>query len=211
MVAVNLDQTILSRVERKRMEARARIISAAAALVRERGADAVTIQDITNAADVGHGSFYLHFKSKHEVLLPIMVEAAAALDRRLQAAHVDVSDPAQIMATSARIMGYGIVRDELWQWFLQHSGLPGEDLRRTFGTFSERDFQAGLDSGRFQVADPKVARMFAFGGYVSVLLASFSTADPEAMIDSAVEALLRALGVEAHEAARLVKLSINHI
>ena len=60
-----------SRVARKRRAARERIVHEAERLMRERPIDEVTVGDITDAADVGHGTFYLHFKSKYAVLVPI--------------------------------------------------------------------------------------------------------------------------------------------
>ena len=51
----------LSRVARKKQETRARILAVSEELMRVRPIDQVTIKDITDAADVGHGSFYLHF------------------------------------------------------------------------------------------------------------------------------------------------------
>ena len=51
----------LSRVERKRRDARDRIIRQAESLMRNQPIDDITIQDITDAADIGHGTFYLHF------------------------------------------------------------------------------------------------------------------------------------------------------
>ena len=198
----------LTRVERKRQEARARIIDAAAALFRDRGVDAVTIQDITAAADVGHGTFYLHFKTKSEVLLPIMVEEAARLDARVQRHLQGSSDPAEILATSSRYIGARIVRDDLWRWLLRHSGVPSESLREAFGRFSERDYSAGLKSGRFVAADARTAAIYCFGGYVSVLLACLDADDPAPMIDQAAETMLRVLGVDAEEAAAIARLSI---
>jgi AcrR family transcriptional regulator len=38
------------------------------ALVLEQGYEAVTIQDITDRADLGRGTFYLHFKDKEEAV-----------------------------------------------------------------------------------------------------------------------------------------------
>ncbi|MCJ7533638.1 MAG: TetR/AcrR family transcriptional regulator, partial [Anaerolineales bacterium] len=37
-------------------------------LVLEKGYDAISIQDITERADLGRGTFYLHFKDKEEVV-----------------------------------------------------------------------------------------------------------------------------------------------
>lgn len=195
----------LTRVERKRLEARTRLVDAATALFRARGVDAVTIRDITAAADVGHGTFYLHFKSKPEVLLPIMVAEAAELDARIQQHLPPPRDPAEVLATSSRYIGSVVVRDELWRWFLRHSGLPSESMRQAFGEFTRRDFREGLASGRFTSADPATVATFVFGGYVSVLMAALDSEAPEAMIDQAAETMLRVLGVDDEEAREIAR------
>ncbi|NOX51315.1 MAG: TetR/AcrR family transcriptional regulator [Gammaproteobacteria bacterium] len=137
------------RVELKRMETRSRIIAATERLLSARPIDDVTLQDITQAAAIGHGSFYLHFKSKYEVLIPIVQARAAQVDGQLRTALAGNDDPAQIMAFSTRVMARMIVSDPLWRWFLSHSGVPVEEMRRAFGRFSNRDFQAG--AGQWEV------------------------------------------------------------
>ncbi len=195
----------LSRVERKRLEARARIVAAAGELFRARGVDAVTIQDITSAADVGHGSFYLHFKTKTDVLLSILIAHAAELDAQVQAALGHDADSALVLASSSRFIGRNILSDELWCWLLANSGVPSESLRAAFGRFSSRDLRAGLLSGRFKADDMKASAVFCFGGYVSVLLAAIGQKDAHAMIDLAAETMLRVLGIDAAEAAAIAR------
>lgn len=56
------------RRERKRRQTRERIEQAAMALFLERGFDATTIEDITEAADVSKRSFFDYFPSKEEVV-----------------------------------------------------------------------------------------------------------------------------------------------
>ncbi|MEM8767088.1 MAG: TetR/AcrR family transcriptional regulator [Pseudomonadota bacterium] len=201
----------LGRVARKRQEARVRLINAAARLFREQGVEAVTIGAITRAADVGHGSFYLHFKSKHEILLPIMMEDAAALDAKVQRALGAEADPAVILATSARYVGISMVRDPLWQWFLAEAGVPVETVRQAIGAFGTRDFKAGLARGRFQVGDLEATAVFLFGGYVSVLLAGIKAEDPERLINQAAAIMLRTLGLEREEAAEIAARPLEDI
>ena len=84
--------------------------------------------------------------------------------------------------------------------------LDGEKL---VGIVSERDYAKGLASGRFKPVDPEVTAIFGVGGFVSVLLACFEAADPDTMIDQAVETLLGVMGVEASEASRLARQPLS--
>lgn len=55
------------RVSRRRARTRERIFTEAMRLFAERGYDAVTVADITGAADIGKGTFFTHFPSKRDV------------------------------------------------------------------------------------------------------------------------------------------------
>lgn len=58
-----------SRRERRRAETRKRLFRAALRLFAARGVLATTVEDITEAADVGKGTFFNYFPSKEHVLL----------------------------------------------------------------------------------------------------------------------------------------------
>ena len=74
-----------SRSERRKAHTRQKLIDAARALLAEDGAAQASIQEITNAADVGFGSFYNHFESKTELfeaaVADVMEETGRVLDR----------------------------------------------------------------------------------------------------------------------------------
>jgi AcrR family transcriptional regulator len=57
-----------NRREKRRAETRERIIQHALRLFSERGVMATTVEDITNAADVGKGTFFNYFPSKEDIL-----------------------------------------------------------------------------------------------------------------------------------------------
>ncbi len=58
----------LSRRERKKAEQRQRIYETALRLIKAKGFDEVTVEQITEAADVGKGTFFNYFPSKMDVL-----------------------------------------------------------------------------------------------------------------------------------------------
>ena len=58
-----------SRRERKKARTRTEIYSAAMNLFLRRGFDAVTIEDICEAADVARATFFLHFRNKEALLV----------------------------------------------------------------------------------------------------------------------------------------------
>src|SRR5438105_9812722 len=61
-------QAFLSRRERRRTETRERLLEAALRLLSERDFDAVTVEMITEAADVGKGTFFNYFANKEAIV-----------------------------------------------------------------------------------------------------------------------------------------------
>ena len=80
-----------SRHERRRLRTRQLLIQSTLQLVLEEGYEAISIQDITDRADLGRGTFYIHFKDKEEVVWDAFQdifqdlerEAHRQLDRRM--------------------------------------------------------------------------------------------------------------------------------
>jgi AcrR family transcriptional regulator len=80
-----------SRHARRRAQTRSLLVRSALQLVLERGYEAITIQDITERADLGRGTFYIHFKDKEEAVWAAFQDlfqqleqsAHRQLDRRL--------------------------------------------------------------------------------------------------------------------------------
>ncbi len=59
----------------KLIENRQRILDAAARMFRERGFEAVTVSEVMKAADLTHGGFYNHFKSKDDLIAKTFAHA----------------------------------------------------------------------------------------------------------------------------------------
>ena len=90
------------RGERRKRETRSRLLGAALGLMAEKGMEAVAINEITEAADVGFGSFYNHFESKEAIYAALLdwvfEEFGDALDRLVR----DIADPAEVISVCVR-------------------------------------------------------------------------------------------------------------
>ncbi|MEO8607039.1 MAG: TetR/AcrR family transcriptional regulator [Chloroflexota bacterium] len=79
------------KVDRRKQRTRALLRDALIALILEKGYDAVTVQDITDRANLGRATFYLHYKGgKDELLLSMMAEIQAEIAQ--QAGPISESD-----------------------------------------------------------------------------------------------------------------------
>ncbi len=76
-----------NRRERRRVETRERIYRAALHIFAERGYLETTVEDITEAADVGKGTFFNYFPTKEHVLATYGEQRVAAIERALKKAH----------------------------------------------------------------------------------------------------------------------------
>lgn len=68
-----------NRTQRRLGQTRRKLTEAASALFSQKGIDATTIQDITDRADLGKGTFYRHFSTKEEVMLALIQNAVTRL------------------------------------------------------------------------------------------------------------------------------------
>ena len=80
MISAEPEAPISARGERRKAESRQRLMAAARRLFIERGYHATRPQDIARAADVGHGTFYLHFKDKRHCFFAFAEAAGAELE-----------------------------------------------------------------------------------------------------------------------------------
>ena len=93
-----------TRVERRKAQTRHKLIAAARAMLASDTAAQASIQEITDTADVGFGSFYNHFSSKAELFEAAVADVLDELGALLDQLSVDVDDPALAFARSVRLI-----------------------------------------------------------------------------------------------------------
>lgn len=87
--------------ERQKVETRARLYEAALELFRQKGFEAVQVDEIVRVAGVARGTFYLHFQGKDEVLEAFRENVERDLRERLEA----IERPESIAELFERIIG----------------------------------------------------------------------------------------------------------
>ncbi|MBV1854342.1 TetR/AcrR family transcriptional regulator [Catellatospora tritici] len=194
-----------SRLERRKAQTRQKLIAAARVMLAADTAAQASIQEITDAADVGFGSFYNHFSSKNELFTTAVDEVLEELGGLLDQLSVDVDDPALAFAQSVRLtLRLCRARPQTSAVLVRH-GMSYVDSTQGLSPRALRDIQAGMASGRFTVTEPVLARAAVAGAVLATL--HLSLTDPDRVDDTAcdqlAEQLLRMLGVPAEQAHTL--------
>ncbi|MBV9416400.1 MAG: TetR/AcrR family transcriptional regulator, partial [Solirubrobacterales bacterium] len=91
-----------NRQARRREATRAKLVEAAAGLFARQGVDTTRIQEITDEADVGFGSFYNHFPSKEALIEALLADTVAVQGAEIDALAAHLDDPAEIISAAHR-------------------------------------------------------------------------------------------------------------
>jgi AcrR family transcriptional regulator len=198
-----------NRLDRRKAHTRAALIRAAQGLIAE-GKTNVPILEITQAADVGMGSFYNHFETK-EQLFDAAVEAVIdAYGQLLDELTADIEDPAEVFACSFRLTGRLNRREPELSKVLLNNALRLLSHENGLAPRARRDIAAAVDAGRFDVEDLDVAVTMAAGALIALgqLLHDQPDRDVEETTDRITEHLLRMFGVQQRVARRISSLPL---
>lgn len=190
---------------RRRNQTRARLIGAAGHLFARQGVDATRINEITDEADVGFGSFYNHFKSKEEIVEAVLAETIATQGAAVAAVTHDLEDPAEVVATAHRHFVDLAGRDPDWGWLLVRLDATHNLIVQALGPFAERDIARGVKAGRFRIPNRRMAMLGAGGALLSVMREVLEGRAPKDAGVLHAEGVLRLLGVPPDEAAEVAR------
>jgi AcrR family transcriptional regulator len=201
-----------NRVARRKQRTRAALIAAAQTFIAA-GKLNVPVLELTQAADVGMGSFYNHFDSKEELFAAAVGEVLDLHGARLDKLIASMDDPAEQFACSFRLTGRLFRRRPQESAVLLSNGLPLLSADRGLAPRALRDIIAASEAGRFHVRDPEVALAIAGGSLLGMgqLLMAQPERDDAETADLFTEDLLRLFGMSAKEARRLCQLPLPDI
>ena len=189
-----------SRTEVRQRQTRLRLRQVAHDLIAAQGVDATTIQAITEAADIGFGTFYNYYPTKEalaEDVLDCLIHNLGVRNDLVTAA-LGETDPVRIVANSVRFVMRETVANPVYHWWFDHLELLVDRMRAGFGPFGMRDIRNAVDAGEYHLIadDPRLAWsqlvwMMAVGA--QDIIRGVHTIDDERCM---VEGVLRVMGVD---------------
>jgi TetR/AcrR family transcriptional regulator, transcriptional repressor for nem operon len=147
----------------EKAESRKRILDAAATRIREVGMDSVSVNELMQSANLTHGGFYGHFKSRSHLMVAAL-EQALADGETASAAHTGKRGSMTVKsivnsylspthrdnpATGCAIPTLG---GEIGRADPEIRAVMAEQLKRSFKTMEEALGQTGPDAKQFAVA-----------------------------------------------------------
>ncbi|GAB3150960.1 TetR/AcrR family transcriptional regulator [Amycolatopsis sp. NPDC004378] len=198
-----------SRLERRKARTRAALVRAAQALIAD-GRTTVSVLEITQAADVGLGSFYNHFETKEQLYRAAVEAALEAHGALLDELTTDLADPARVFAQSFRLTGRLHRRHPELSKVLLHHGLELATADHGLAPRARRDIEAAAQAGRFTVRDPELTMLTVAGAALGLgrLLHHQPGRDDAEATDQVTEDVLRMLGLPAAEAREMCELPL---
>lgn len=195
-----------NRSSRSRENTRRKLIEAAFTVMSEKGIDGTAIADITEAADVGFGSFYNHFSSKSEIASAVFAHRARELAAVTDIIARTEPDAAVAAAYSQKAFLTRVIDDPVWGWFMIRAHIALPEVDAAFSQQCEEAVRRGQAQGRFSVQCVDTAVSVLLSGLIGVSRWILSGRAPRSAMNDTVECLLRMLGVPPEEALRLSRL-----
>lgn len=161
----------LNRMERRRLQTRDQLQQAALELLVEVGYGDLTIKAVTDRADLGYGTFYLHFTDKDDIVWAVIHALAEAEQTRIDTLLADVPFPRREYLSWVMLFEYvANGRDTFAALFgSQGSARLLERYHTYLASLHERHLRSGLYSFALDLP-PEFVAQFLTGALVRLLL-----------------------------------------
>lgn len=197
---------------RRRLRTRAALLGAGRELLVE-GRTQASIEEITQRAGVGFGTFYNHFESKEQLFGGALFDVLDRYTDWLRSATGELDDPAEIFAASFRLTGRLAVANPGLLAPLLASGTEVLLVERGLRVSALEDLERGVAEGRFTAMRPDVLLMVVGGALLGLvrLLVTDPGSTSEDVIDDVAAAVLRMLGVSDADATAVVSRPVGDL
>src|SRR6185503_12227529 len=156
-----------NRFERRRGRTRRELLAAATTVLAEKGFHDTKISDIAAAADVGVGTFYLHFPDKETLFDAVVDETVTRLKATIDAARQAETSPiAAVRASNVAFFRFAHENREVFKIVFGHAAAYNDLIRRAQALFIadvEETIREGIACGAFAPLPPAVVAQAIIG------------------------------------------------
>jgi AcrR family transcriptional regulator len=156
-----------NRFERRKQRTRAELVVAATRVLGDKGLQATKIADIAAAADVGVGTFYLHFDTKEALYDALVEDAVQRMKAAIDAAREGIDDPvAESHAATGAMCRFARDNREVFKLVFGPTAAHHDVVRRAQAIFAEdieRTIRRGIERGVFGSVPPAIAAQAMVG------------------------------------------------
>ena len=178
-----------NRFERRRERTRRDLLAAATRVLAAKGFHRTKISDIAAAADVGVGTFYLHFPDKETLFDAVVEDTVRRLKETVDAARVKARGALEKI-TASNLAFFRFARDnrEVFKIVFGHAAAYEDLIRRAQRLFIadiEKTVREGIASGAFAPLPPAIVAQAVVGMATQVI--SWWTEHESVPIDSLID------------------------
>ncbi len=197
----------MGRRDRRKAEARQRLLAAAHQLIAEKGVSDLRIGDVTDRADLGFGTFYTYFESKDALIEAVVAEVLASLAESIGADALEFTDPAEAASASyRRFLRFSRDEPELARVLVEIDRV-NTIFEDAVTPWAVETLARGRKSGRFAIDDLNLALTSIVGAALAAIraiLAGRISAGPKTESRGA-EMMLRAFGLDVAAAKEIAR------
>jgi AcrR family transcriptional regulator len=151
--------TDLNRYQRRKEKTRQELLAAAKRVLAEKGYHNTKIVDIAAAADIGVGTFYLHYPTKDTLFLELVEDTARVLKEKIDHARAQVDGHMEkLRAAHYAFFHFAQDNRELLKIIFGHGNTFNELLRQVYAMFvadAAKNVIEGTDQGMFRPLHPE--------------------------------------------------------
>ncbi len=190
--------------DRKKSRTRGLILDAAIEILATRGIERASISEISERAGISNASFYYHFQDKNQLLDAVAGAVAATLVREVDDAIAGVEQGRDRVAMAAMLfIGRG-VEDEAWGRLIVHALAEMREFREQISEGIGKDVLIGIQQGQFDVTLSPLLLSMLLGMVGAAMRERLKDLSVGGIDSVAASAVLRALGIPAKHAERIV-------
>jgi AcrR family transcriptional regulator len=160
----------MNRFERRKQRTRSQLVQAAISLILEKGYDAVSVEDITERADLGRGTFYVHFDNKEQLVWKAIQEGFDALNAEVLTRYAHEQSPRLEYLVWIRMFEYAATKRDLF--LVMMGGRGSALLSERIEAYLVQIVEESVRSGRFFPHlrhDPVLIAQFWVGALIRMM------------------------------------------